>query len=211
MSPRRATASEDSNLWQSFKRQSIQEAVIRLMCREGLKSVTMERVAQEVGIAKGTVYLHYRDKQQLLDAVKESSLAPLSAKIDDILSTPMSAERKLRAYALFYLTYFHEQRDLFRILLYEREVTRVQGSRYQADRYKRLVDGVTRVIREGIADGSFREVNAQHLAAMFVEANIAIVNQRLLTDRPAAVEDDAALIADVILRGIAIASRRSPK
>jgi len=211
MSPRRATASDESNLWQSFKRQSIQEAVIRLMCRDGLPSVTMERVAQEVGIAKGTVYLHYRDKQQLLDAVKESSLAPLSEKIDDILGTPMSPERRLRAYALCYLTYFHEQRDLFRILLYEREVTRVQGSRYQADRYKRLVDGVARVMREGIADGTFREVPAQHLAAMFVEAGIAIVNQRLLTEHPAAVEDDAALIADVFLRGIAIASIRSPE
>jgi AcrR family transcriptional regulator len=211
MSPRRATASDESNLWQSFKRQSIQEAVIRLMCRDGLQSVTMERVAQEVGIAKGTVYLHYRDKQQLLDAVKESSLAPLSEKIDDILGTPMSPERRLRAYALHYLTYFHEQRDLFRILLYEREVTRVQGSRYQADRYKRLVDSVTRVIREGIADGSFRDVPAQHLAAMFVEAGIAIVNQRLLTEHPVAVEDDAALIADVFLRGIAIASIRSPE
>lgn len=211
MSPRRASASAESNLWQSFKKQSIQEAVIRLMCREGLKSVTMERVAQEVGIAKGTVYLHYRDKQQLLDAVKESSLEPLSAKIDDILSTPMSAERKLRAYSLHYLTYFHEQRDLFRILLYEREVMRVQGSRYQADRYKRLVDGVARVLREGIADGTIRDVPAQHLAAMFVEANIAMVNQRLLTDRPAAVEDDAALIADVFLRGVATATRRSSK
>ena len=67
-------ARKSPNLWQEFKRQSIQEAVIRLMCREGLKSVTMERVAQEVGIAKGTVYLHFPDKQSLLDAVKNSSL-----------------------------------------------------------------------------------------------------------------------------------------
>ena len=51
-----------TTLWQDFKRQSIQEAVIQLMCREGLGSVTMERVAQEVGIAKGTVYLHYRTR-----------------------------------------------------------------------------------------------------------------------------------------------------
>src|ERR1700688_3503746 len=109
----------DRSLWQSHKRQSIQEAVIRLMCREGLKSVTMERVAQEVGIAKGTVYLHYRDKQDLLDSVKESVLAPLRSKIDEILNSTIAPERKLRAYALRYLTYFDERRDLFRILLYE--------------------------------------------------------------------------------------------
>ena len=33
-------------LYQSFKRQGIQKAVIQLMCREGLASVTMDRVAQ---------------------------------------------------------------------------------------------------------------------------------------------------------------------
>ena len=75
----------EKSLWQSYKRQSIQEAVIRLMCREGLKSVTMERVAQEVGIAKGTVYLHYHDKKELLDEVKQSALAPLMVALEVIL------------------------------------------------------------------------------------------------------------------------------
>ncbi len=105
-------------LWQSYKRQSIQEAVVRLICREGLQSVTMERVAQEVGIAKGTVYLHYADKQELLDAVKESALAPVMARIEEIFRGDAMAERKLRACALRYLSYFDEHRDLFRILLF---------------------------------------------------------------------------------------------
>jgi len=209
MTARRAIA-EDPNLWQSFKRQSIQEAVIRLMCREGLRSVTMERVAQEVGIAKGTVYLHYRDKQELLDSVKETALEPLRTKVDEIFRGAASPERKLRAFALRYLTYFDERRDLFRILLYEREVVRVQGSRYQTDRYRHLVDEASRVIRDGIRDGSFRDVEPRLVAAMFVESVIAIVNQRLLTDRPASVEDDATLIGDVFLRGIA-SGRRSVK
>ena len=53
MAARKAAQSED--LWHSFKRQGIQQAVIQLMCREGLPSVTMDRVAQEAGIAKGTI------------------------------------------------------------------------------------------------------------------------------------------------------------
>src|SRR5437773_9686417 len=97
--------------WESYKRQSIQEAVIRLMCREGLRSVTMERVAQEVGIAKGTVYLHYRDKQDLLDAVKESSLDPLMAKLDEVFRSGTAPDRRLETYCLRYLAYFDERRD----------------------------------------------------------------------------------------------------
>jgi len=37
---------------------------------------------------------------------------------------------------------------------------------------------------------------------MFIESNIALVNQRLLTEKPAPVEDDANLIADVFLTGL---------
>ncbi len=199
---RRIAAAESPNLWETHKRQSIQDAVIRLMCREGLQSVTMERVAQEVGIAKGTVYLHYRDKQQLLDEVQDSALDPLVERIAEVVNGGGTPERKLHAYALRYLTYFDESRDLFRILLYEREMTRVAGKRYQTGRYRKLVDFAAGTIRDGIRNGDFREVDARLVAAMFVDSIVAIVNQRLLTDKPAAVEDDAALIADLFIRGI---------
>src|SRR5438105_13042214 len=114
MAARKVTV-EPPPLWESFKRQGIQHAVVRLMCREGLKSVTMDRVAQEAGIAKGTVYLHYRDKQELLDEVKESSLAPVIEKLDDIFKSTATPQRKLQQYSLRYLTYFDERRELFRI------------------------------------------------------------------------------------------------
>jgi len=82
--------------WQDLKRESIQQAVIRLMCREGLKSVTMERVAQEVGIAKGTVYLHYRDKQDLLEAVKDAALEPMIEEMEKLLG----ANARIRALSI---------------------------------------------------------------------------------------------------------------
>ena len=199
----RRKPSQTDHLWQSFKRQSIQQAVIQLMCREGLPSVTMDRVAQEVGIAKGTIYLHYRDKQELLDDVKNSSLDPMVAKMDEIFQSDAPPEKKLQTYPLRYLTYFDERRDLFRILLYEREVTRVQSSRYQSDRYRHLVDSTARVIRDGIRKGIFREIDdARGMAAMFVESNLTIMNQRITTDSPRPVEDDAQLISDLFIRGL---------
>jgi AcrR family transcriptional regulator len=188
--------------WQDLKRESIQQAVIRLMCREGLKSVTMERVAQEVGIAKGTVYLHYRDKQELLDAVKDSALSPMVDEMNQLLGSDLPPDRKLHEYSLRYLAYFEERRDLFRILLYEREVTRVWGSRYQSDRYRRLAEAVSRVIREAIKKEIFREVDAQAAAALFVESNMAMMNQRMLSTQPNPVEDDAALVSGIFIRGL---------
>lgn len=199
---RKLAATDENDLWQSFKRQSIQQAVIRLMCREGLDAVTMDRVAQEVGIAKGTIYLHYKDKQELLDDVKESSLAPMVARTDEALSGEAAPDRKLQTWAMRYLSYFDEHRDLFRILLYERQVTRVRGAHYQSDRYRHVVAGVERTIREGIRKKIFRDVDARSIAAMFVEANFSMMSQRLLHDSPAPVEDDVQTLSDLFIRGL---------
>jgi TetR/AcrR family fatty acid metabolism transcriptional regulator len=188
--------------WQDLKRESIQQAVIRLMCRDGLKSVTMDRVAQEVGIAKGTVYLHYHDKQELLDSVKDAALSPMIDEMDTILRGELPPDRKLQQYSLRYLTYFEEQRDLFRILLYEREENRVWGSRYQSDRYRRLAEAASRVIRDGIKKEIFRDVDAHAAAALFVESNMAMMNQRMISTHPNPVEEDAELVSGIFIRGL---------
>ena len=197
-------------LWESFKRQGIQQAVIQLMCREGLKSVTMDRVAEEAGIAKGTVYLHFRDKQELLDEVKNASLAPLISKLDEIFENDASPSSKLHSYSLRYLSYFDERRDLFRILLYEREETQVQGSRDRGDRYRHLVDATAVVLAAGVADGSFPPMDALAVAAMWVESNFAMLNLRLLTERHQTVEDDARTVSDLFIHGLQldVASRK---
>ena len=202
MAARRVT----ENLWEAHKRQSIQDAVVRLMCREGVAAVTMERVAQEVGVAKGTVYLYYETKQQLLEAVKESSLEPLRQKVGEILRGSGTPEKKLKAIPVRYLTYFDEHRDLFRILLYDRQAP-ASGARDQSSRYRTLIGETARVISEGVKAGVFREVDTQNVAAMFLDSNIALVNQRLQSDTPAPVEDDAALVSDIFLRGLKRTSR----
>ena len=200
MAARKAAQSDD--LYQSFKRQGIQQAVIQLMCREGLPAVTMDRVAQEAGIAKGTIYLDYKDKQELLDDVKNSSLDPMVARMDEVFTADATPDRKLQTYSLRYLQYFDERRDLFRILLFEGVVVRVQSSRFQGHRYRHLVDQTAKTIRDGIKKKVFRDVDDHSVAVMFVEANLAIMNQRLMTDTPRPYEDDAQVISDLFLNGL---------
>jgi AcrR family transcriptional regulator len=43
---------------------------------KGHGGLRVAAVAARAGIAKGTVYLYYRSKQQLLDALREAGVAP---------------------------------------------------------------------------------------------------------------------------------------
>ncbi|MEV2268001.1 TetR/AcrR family transcriptional regulator [Nonomuraea africana] len=47
----------------------ILDAAAELLVRLGYRKVTIEDIAQRAGVGKGTVYLHWRTKQQLFDAL----------------------------------------------------------------------------------------------------------------------------------------------
>ncbi|MFI6508466.1 TetR/AcrR family transcriptional regulator [Streptosporangium sp. NPDC050855] len=67
----------------------ILDAAAGLLVRHGYRKVTVEDVAREAGIGKGTVYLHWRTKQQLFEAVLlRESIAYLEEFLDELRRDP---------------------------------------------------------------------------------------------------------------------------
>ncbi|MFH0866875.1 MAG: TetR/AcrR family transcriptional regulator [Bacteroidota bacterium] len=56
--------------------------VTQLYMKYGIRSVTMDDVARELGISKKTLYLHFRDKDELVQKVIENNLNMLHKAID---------------------------------------------------------------------------------------------------------------------------------
>ena len=56
-------------------RERIVDAALRVMDDEGLDALTMRRVARELGVEAMSLYNHVRDKDDLLDGVRERILA----------------------------------------------------------------------------------------------------------------------------------------
>ena len=66
----------------SEKRRRIIEAAWRLALRSGLRATTMEALAREAGVAKGTLYAHFPDKDAVFDGVVADLLVELAAAFD---------------------------------------------------------------------------------------------------------------------------------
>ena len=66
----------------SEKRRRIVEAAWRLALRSGLRGATMEALAREAGVAKGTLYAHFPDKDAVFDGVVADLLVGLAAAFD---------------------------------------------------------------------------------------------------------------------------------
>ena len=189
--------------WNALCRRSIQDAVVRILSRKGSGALTMEKVAAEAGLAKGTLYLHFKDKKQLLTAVKDEALRPLWEELLAIIDGSLAPAEKLERFVVRHLGYFDEHRDLFRVLLWDRQVAETTLRRQRSLPFRGYVARVARIFEEGVRAGVFRPVDPERLAAMLVEADIVAIGRRLADEAPGPPEADARFVVDLFLNGVA--------
>lgn len=183
-------------------RQHIQDAVVRIITRKGVPGLTMDMVAYEAGVAKGTLYHHFKSKSDLLRATKEKCLSQLLDELFGILDSDLPSDKKLEKMTIRHLSFFDEHMDFFRVLLYERSQAQTRLGRDRSSKYWILVEKIAGVLDQGFHSGVFRRLDSLKVAAMIAEANIAVIGQRLFCDHPDPAEKDARILSGFFLHGI---------
>lgn len=74
------------------KKRTILDAARRLLVEHGYQDVTMDDVAQKAGVAKGTLFLYYRSKEQLLSA----AMCDLAEQLGESLEKLAAEDRRGR-------------------------------------------------------------------------------------------------------------------
>jgi AcrR family transcriptional regulator len=194
---------------QEFRVQSIQEAAIRVISRKGMAAATMQEIAEEAGVAKGTIYLYFRDREELVEKTFETAIGQLHKRLDAAMDAAGSFEERLRSLITAQFSFFSENREFFRLY---HSLRMPQGSATQQRRQKRTcqpqfrarVDRLSGVLKQAMDDGDVRPLDPGRLALFLIEGSIAIVLERLNDDAPPPESEDVELIVSTILAGIAI-------
>ena len=151
----------------AFRTREILAAARQLLEQRGPEAMTMEEVAAAAGVAKGTVYLYFQSKDDLMQAlitqVGENILRDLEAS----LVAPGTPPEKLIRIVSVLLEYLNRERLLFPIyareLLQGEEASR-EGFRSRSQELEeQFVALVTRLFAEGIAAGQFIPANPRLL------------------------------------------------
>lgn len=194
--------------WKNLKKQALLEAVLHVFSEKGVNGLTMDNVALQAGVAKGTLYAYFENKQDLLKTAIEAGISPLIQELTELLESNLSPIEKLSQLTRRHLAYCDEHQNFFRILVYDRQAVQERMRRYKSCLYQDFLQTIARVVADGIEDGSLRRANPSHVAAMLIESNIAVIHQRLQSEHPAPVGEDARFITETFLYGIADVSLR---
>src|ERR1700693_3855431 len=76
-----------------MRENAILESANRLLAEKGYQGMTMEELATRVGIAKGSLYQHFKSKEELISAAQVSFMDRISNYIDTLPSTQPAIER----------------------------------------------------------------------------------------------------------------------
>src|SRR4029453_15669474 len=82
MSGHISTARTKEDILTAYCRNALLKAAGRVFAECAFEAATVERVAQEADVAKGTTYLYYRSKQSIYDAALGHGLTELEARTE---------------------------------------------------------------------------------------------------------------------------------
>jgi len=186
------------------KRRALLSEIRRWIAEHGVEDLTMSKLADFCGVAKGTLYNYFPSKEELLAAVVEDALAPLDEEVDRVIASDHDPRQAIRELAQLGLRFFKENRDL--LLLYAREVKMAncilpdEGTAHGRFMIRHMESFVGRfsgvLARLGIKD------NLKLLAYLFHEmlGNFAAYN--LMYGREVHLEEDAQVLTTLFLNGV---------
>ena len=192
---------------QEFRIQSIQEATMRVISRKGMAAATVQEIADEAGVAKGTIYLYFRDRDELIEKTFEGAMAQLIARIDAVLDEDGPFEQKIRAIMAAKLGFFSENREFLRLYLSLR-VPEGPPQRHRRQKqtchpqYRTRAQKLAAVLKLAMDRGEIREMDPYRLALFIIEGSTAVILERLTESSSPADDADAEFIAGLVLHGV---------
>ena len=140
---------------QEKRRRAILAAAERLFADGRFDEVLMDDVAAEAGVAKGTIYQYFADKEALYLTVLTEGFGELQRQLRDEVSSP-DPEDRLEHTVRAVVEYMSRNRSLFRLMgKGESEGARRRGYRDRWRRREELIDAVAEVLRYGEERGAF--------------------------------------------------------
>ena len=139
------------------KRELILDAAVLEIALNGYYGTTVSTIARRAGVADGTIYLYFENKEDLLVSIFERAMARFNEEAASIVHEEgAGAEDKLRRLVALHLTLLGEDRDLAVIFQVEFRHTLHILERLSRSRMRDYLALIARVVEQGKGEGTFR-------------------------------------------------------
>lgn len=156
------------------RRQAILAAAQHLFNEQGFEKVSMRNIAEAIEYSPATIYLYFKDKNELLFALQNQAFGQLAQAFESVFTIEHPAER-LRAVGHKYLEFAFEHPELFELMFIMNgpmEAVAARGETIPWASGRAAFDRVVQVMQHGIDAGVFTRTDNAETAALMVWSQV---------------------------------------
>src|SRR5215470_3657525 len=164
------------------RRQAIIDAAMEEFISRGFAATRLDDIAKRAGVAKGTIYLHFKDKESMFEELIRTAIVPLVGRMQGPPPTGGTVRDLIEAFAL---NFIHEvvttrRGDIVRLIVAEGPRFPAIADFYYREVVSKGLTGMRAMVELGIARGEIENANlAKFPQIMVAPAMIAVIWQSL--------------------------------
>ena len=162
-------------------REQILEKATELYLNLGFKSVTMDDLANEMAISKKTIYTHFKNKNQLVEACTLQVFDSIAKGIDHICSLDKNPIEELYEIKRLVMQHLNEEKSSpeFQLQKYYPKIHMTLKDK----QFEMMQECTMQNIREGIQMGIYREnLDAEFIARIYFSGVTSLKDHRLFPE-----------------------------
>jgi AcrR family transcriptional regulator len=169
------------------RRQAIVDAALDEFIARGFTATRLDDVAKRAGVAKGTIYLHFKDKEALFEELIRTAIVP----VVDRLTTPPPLTGSVRdALEGFARTFIQEvaatrRADIIRLIIAEGPRFPAVADFYYREVISRGLAAMRALIQIGVARGEISQKQLERFPQIVVAPAIVAIVWKSLFERHA--------------------------
>jgi TetR/AcrR family fatty acid metabolism transcriptional regulator len=139
------------------KYRKIIDAATKVFAKKGFYNAKVSEIAQEAGIADGTIYIYFKHKDDILISLFEEKMKEVLDNMKKQISLETDPLKKIEKFALVHLKLIQDNKDIAEIIQVELRQSSKFMKNYHNTKFFEYLDLIGRIIQEGQEKGLVRE------------------------------------------------------
>ncbi len=177
-----------------------------MIARKGIAGASMQAIAREARVAKGTLYLYFRDRDELIDHSAARVFDELLARVEAVLARPAPLREAVRALVQTKIEFFDVNREFLRVYTELHAPDGAGCGRAGRAQYARYVHLLSALLAEAVRKGEMKPFEPAKVALFIAEGMGAIVERRL-EERGRKTVEDVEWVVELLLDGLTARER----
>ncbi|MFC4599824.1 TetR/AcrR family transcriptional regulator [Cohnella hongkongensis] len=183
----------------------ILDAAEKVIARSGYHGAQVSRIAKEAGVADGTVYLYFKNKEDLLISLFRERLGSLVQRFHDSIRETHTAGEALRIVCEIHFTMLERHADLAHVTQIELRQSSPKLRSAIGLTVKPYIVLIENIVRKGIEENTFRaDLDTKLTRLLLFGAMDQVVTSWVISGRKYSLSGQVDKTVDFFLRGLAV-------